>query len=272
MASNAATDGGIASGECTSREFRFGEELARCACAWGRGLCECAVSCFDLMGICTALEGVFGRATAFVVVALGGLPLGGDNLSGCKPFRLPMVRSFEFILASTDLEEATSFSVDSASFLLGEDTFGVVAVREVGGTVCFCEYKKDLGTIIITQGRARARLFKRFPLLKGNIRHPIKAITSQSSGAARNGGSKCDVVRCSSFFSPVASTESETSYRNWNRTLSEYGIGGRAVLVVVCRLRQGFTILVRNSEISRRTRDAAQMHGRNPETWKLNIK
>lgn len=92
------------------------------------------------MGICTALEGVFGRATACAVVVLGGLPLGEDNLSDCRPSRLVMIRSFGVVLALVGLVgEAATFLVDVSSFLLGEDPLDVTVVVEVGGAGCLRE-------------------------------------------------------------------------------------------------------------------------------------
>jgi hypothetical protein len=60
MASRAATDGGIESDECASRDLWVVDEALRfCASPW-RDLDLCAVSCLDF-GICTALVGVIER-------------------------------------------------------------------------------------------------------------------------------------------------------------------------------------------------------------------
>lgn len=95
------------------------------------------------MGISTALEGVFDRATTFAIVVLGGLVLGGDRLSDCVIFRLAMVGCFGgVVVIVVDLVgEMACFFVDGSSFLLlvAEDSLDDAAGTEVGGIGCLRE-------------------------------------------------------------------------------------------------------------------------------------
>lgn len=73
------------------------------------------------------------------MVVLGGLPLGGDNLSDCRPFRLAIGRSRDSAVGFADLMGEVAFLVEMSSFLLGEDVLGVVVGTEVGGSGCLRE-------------------------------------------------------------------------------------------------------------------------------------
>lgn len=119
-ASNAATDGGMASAECASRDLRLLDEFLRCTSPWCRMIfCRCAVSWFDLTGIWTALEEVVGRAIAAVMVVLGGLRLGGDSLSD-DSLRFPILRALLLLSVLVGLEEETR---ELKSSLLARSSF-----------------------------------------------------------------------------------------------------------------------------------------------------
>jgi hypothetical protein len=89
------------------------------------------VSCLCFTGICTALVGVLGRATALVMVALGGLRLGGDKLADSLRFGMVLVEG----LAAAAFEEDLAEEVSVHSSLRFEDDLGVgvVGVGEDGG-------------------------------------------------------------------------------------------------------------------------------------------
>jgi hypothetical protein len=72
MASRAATAGGTASGEWTSLPRRADKDRVRLDVFWKW--------CFCLIGICTALDGVIGRAAEFAIVDDGGLLFWGEKL------------------------------------------------------------------------------------------------------------------------------------------------------------------------------------------------
>jgi hypothetical protein len=112
----------------------------------------CVASCLCFTGICTALVGVFGRATVFVIVALGGLRLGGDE--SLDSFRLGMLllegrlvrAAFEEDLVE---EELVLFLDVRSSLCLGEDFVVEIGVGDEGGGSCRRAYKNALGVIIM---------------------------------------------------------------------------------------------------------------------------
>jgi hypothetical protein len=82
MASKAATEGGMASGEWTSLALRANDDRSR------RESVACRVLCFCLIGICTALEDVIGRGLVVAMLIDDGLSPGGGLLSGRDDFPL----------------------------------------------------------------------------------------------------------------------------------------------------------------------------------------
>lgn len=111
----------------------------------------CVASSLCFTGICTALVGVFGRATVFVIVALGGLRLGGDDW--LDSFRFGMLL-LEGRLARAafedDLVEGLVLFLGGRSSLCFEEDFVVeLGVEDEGGGTCRREYKNALGVIIM---------------------------------------------------------------------------------------------------------------------------
>lgn len=164
-ARSAATEGGIASGECIS--LHRGELERRLRSSWFRGLrcVECGLSLLDLTGIWTGLEGVVGLVV--VVVDLEGLGTGVEWADRCCEFTAMLAVATLVVVPLF----AGRYFRSRPWFLLvvvvgvgvagGEEAWKDMEVVEVGGEgegedegearrFWFClETRKDLGDIIL---------------------------------------------------------------------------------------------------------------------------